>query len=165
MEDPRAQTGMSVPQVPDELGTGGTNMKSAYNGVAVPGDGKAIGYEGGALKVPDNPVIPFIEGDGTGRDIWKASRRVFDAAVEKAYGGKRRVVWFEVFAGEKAFNTFKQWLPDETVEAARDFRGSIKGPLTTPVGGGIRSLNMALPQVLDLYACIRPVRWVPGGPS
>jgi isocitrate dehydrogenase len=140
-------------------------MKSAYNGVAVPGDGKAIGYEGGALEVPDNPIIPFIEGDGTGRDIWKASRRVFDAAVEKAYGGKRRVAWFEVFAGEKAFNTFKQWLPDETVDAARDFRVSIKGPLTTPVGGGIRSLNVALRQILDLYACVRPVRYFQGVPS
>jgi isocitrate dehydrogenase len=140
-------------------------MKSTYNGVAVPGDGKAIGYEGGALKVPDRPIIPFIEGDGTGRDIWKASRRVFDAAVEKAYGGKRRVAWFEVFAGEKAFNTFKQWLPDETVDAARDFRVSIKGPLTTPVGGGIRSLNVALRQILDLYACVRPVRYFQGVPS
>src|SRR5579859_3989512 len=143
----------------------GTVMKNTYNGVAVPGDGKAIGYEGGALKVPDNPIIPFIEGDGTGRDIWKASRRVFDAAVEKAYGGKRRVVWFEVFAGEKAFNTFKQWLPDETVDATRDFRVSIKGPLTTPVGGGIRSLNVALRQILDLYACVRPVRYFQGVPS
>ena len=140
-------------------------MKSAYNGVAVPGEGKAIGYGGGVLQVPDNPIIPFIEGDGTGRDIWKASRRVFDAAVEKAYGGKRRVAWFEVFAGEKAFNTFKQWLPDETVEAARDFRVSIKGPLTTPVGGGIRSLNVALRQILDLYACVRPVRYFKGVPS
>ena len=140
-------------------------MKSAYNGVAVPREGKAIGYAGGVLLVPDNPIIPFIEGDGTGRDIWKASRRVFDAAVEKAYGGKRRVAWFEVFAGEKAFNAFKQWLPDETVEAARDFRVSIKGPLTTPVGGGIRSLNVALRQMLDLYACVRPVRYFKGVPS
>ena len=140
-------------------------MKTAYNGVAVPTDGKPIGYSSGALQVPDNPIIPFIEGDGTGRDIWKASRRVFDAAVQKAYGGKRRVAWFEVFAGEKAFNTFKQWLPDETVEAARDFRVSIKGPLTTPVGGGIRSLNVALRQILDLYACVRPVRYYQGVPS
>jgi isocitrate dehydrogenase len=140
-------------------------MKTAYNGVAVPTDGKAIGYSSGALQVPDNPIIPFIEGDGTGRDIWRASRRVFDAAVQKAYGGKRRVAWFEVFAGEKAFNTFKQWLPDETVEAARDFRVSIKGPLTTPVGGGIRSLNVALRQILDLYACVRPVRYFQGVPS
>jgi isocitrate dehydrogenase len=140
-------------------------MKVAYNGVAVPSDGKAIGYSGGALQVPDNPIIPFIEGDGTGRDIWKASKRVFDAAVEKAYGGKRHVAWFEVFAGEKAYRAFKQWLPDETVEAARDFRVSIKGPLTTPVGGGIRSLNVALRQILDLYACVRPVRYYPGVPS
>ena len=140
-------------------------MKSAYNGVAVPAEGKTIGYANGALQVPDHPIIPFIEGDGTGRDIWKASRRVFDAAVEMAYGGKRRVVWFEVFAGEKAFKTFKEWLPDDTVEAARDFRVSIKGPLTTPVGGGIRSLNVALRQILDLYACVRPVRYFTGVPS
>ncbi len=140
-------------------------MKTTYNGVVVPADGKAIGYANGVLQVPDNPIIPFIEGDGTGRDIWKASRRVFDAAVQKAYGGKKRVAWFEVFAGEKAFNTFKQWLPDDTVEAARDFRVSIKGPLTTPVGGGIRSLNVALRQILDLYACVRPVRYFTGVPS
>ena len=143
----------------------GDQMKASYNGVAVPGDGKAIGYANGALQVPDNPIIPFIEGDGTGRDIWKASRRVFDAAVEKAYAGKRRVVWMEVFAGEKAFNAFKEWLPDDTVDAARDFRVSIKGPLTTPVGGGIRSLNVALRQILDLYACVRPVRYFTGVPS
>ena len=140
-------------------------MKSAYNGKPVPADGKPIGYATGKLQVPDNPIIPFIEGDGTGRDIWKASRRVFDAAVEKAYGNKRRVVWFEVFAGEKAFNTFKEWLPNDTVEAARDFRVSLKGPLTTPVGGGIRSLNVALRQILDLYACMRPVRYFEGVPS
>jgi len=140
-------------------------MKTSYNGVAVPADGRAIGYANRALQVPDNPIIPFIEGDGTGRDIWKASRRVFDAAVEKAYAGKRRVAWMEVFAGEKAFNAFKQWLPDDTVEAARDFRVSIKGPLTTPVGGGIRSLNVALRQILDLYACVRPVRYYQGVPS
>ncbi len=115
--------------------------------------------------MPDVPVIPFIEGDGTGRDIWKASRRVFDAAVERAYGGKRHVAWFEVFAGEKAFNTFKEWLPDETVDAIRDFRVAIKGPLTTPVGGGIRSLNVALRQILDLYSCERPVRYYAGVPS
>jgi isocitrate dehydrogenase len=140
-------------------------MKTTYNGVPVPADGKPIGYANNTLQVPDNPIIPFIEGDGTGRDIWKASRRVFDAAVEKAYGGKRRVAWFEVFAGEKAFNSFKQWLPDDTVAAARDFRVSIKGPLTTPVGGGIRSLNVALRQILDLYACVRPVRYFTGVPS
>ncbi|HXX14512.1 MAG TPA: NADP-dependent isocitrate dehydrogenase [Candidatus Eremiobacteraceae bacterium] len=142
-----------------------TGTKTTYNGMAVPADGSAIDYANGALQVPNNPIIPFIEGDGTGRDIWKASRRVFDAAVHKAYSGSRRVVWFEVFAGEKAFNMFKQWLPDDTVEAARDFRVSIKGPLTTPVGGGIRSLNVALRQILDLYACVRPVRYFPGVPS
>src|ERR1700691_4938449 len=140
-------------------------MKSAYNGVAVPSGGKAIDYANGKFIVPDNPIVPFIEGDGTGRDIWKASRAVFDAAVERAYGGKRRVVWYEVFAGEKAFNQFKEWLPDETVEAVRDFRVSIKGPLTTPVGGGIRSLNVALRQLLDLYACVRPVKYFKGVPS
>jgi isocitrate dehydrogenase len=140
-------------------------MKAAYNGVAVPSDGKAIDYANGKFIVPDNPIVPFIEGDGTGRDIWKASRAVFDAAVERAYGGKRRVVWYEVFAGEKAFNQFKEWLPDETVEAVRDFRVSIKGPLTTPVGGGIRSLNVALRQLLDLYACVRPVKYFKGVPS
>jgi isocitrate dehydrogenase len=140
-------------------------MKSSYNGQAIPPRGKAIGYSGGELQVPDTPVIPFIEGDGTGRDIWKASRRVFDAAVQHAYGGERQVAWFEVFAGEKAFNTFKEWLPDETVEAIRDFRIAIKGPLTTPVGGGIRSLNVALRQILDLYSCERPVRYYAGVPS
>jgi len=140
-------------------------MKSSYNGKAIPAEGKPIGYNGGELQVPDVPIIPFIEGDGTGRDIWKASRRVFDAAVEQAYGGKRRVAWFEVFAGEKAFNTFKEWLPGETVDAIRDFRVAIKGPLTTPVGGGIRSLNVALRQILDLYSCERPVRYFQGVPS
>jgi isocitrate dehydrogenase len=140
-------------------------MKSSYNGQAVPADGKAIGYSGGELQVPDAPIIPFIEGDGTGRDIWKASRRVFDAAVERAYGGKKRVAWFEVFAGEKAFNTFKEWLPNDTVEAIREFRVAIKGPLTTPVGGGIRSLNVALRQILDLYSCERPVRYFEGVPT
>ena len=140
-------------------------MKQTYNGRAIPQDGKAIEYVGGKFAIPDRPIIPFIEGDGTGRDIWKASRRVFDAAVERAYGGKRKIAWFEVFAGEKAFNEFKQWLPDETVNAIRDFRISIKGPLTTPVGGGIRSLNVALRQLLDLYACVRPVRYFAGVPS
>ena len=140
-------------------------MKTSYNGVNVPAEGKGIGYSGGELQVPDTPVIPFIEGDGTGRDIWKASRRVFDAAVTQAYGGKRRVAWFEVFAGEKAFNAFKEWLPNETVDAIRDFRVAIKGPLTTPVGGGIRSLNVALRQLLDLYSCERPVRYFDGVPS
>jgi len=140
-------------------------MKPSYNGRAIPQDGKPIEYTGGEFRIPDQPIIPFIEGDGTGRDIWKASRRVFDAAVEQAYGGKRKLAWYEVFAGEKAFNEFKQWLPDETVEAIRDFRISIKGPLTTPVGGGIRSLNVALRQLLDLYACVRPVRYFTGVPA
>src|SRR6516162_1107939 len=142
-----------------------TTMKTAYNGVAVPADGKAIGYVGGKLQVPDNPIIPFIEGDGTGRDIWKASQRVFNAAVEKAYGGKRSIKWFEIFAGEKAYRQFNTWLPDDSVNAARDLRVSIKGPLTTPVGGGIRSLNVALRQILDLYSCVRPVRYYQGVPS
>jgi isocitrate dehydrogenase len=133
--------------------------------VAVPSEGKAIVYSDGTFRVPDQPIIPFIEGDGTGRDIWKASRRVFDAAVDKAYGGKRKVAWLEVYAGEKAFNQFKEWLPNDTVEAIRDFRVAIKGPLTTPVGGGIRSLNVALRQLLDLYACVRPVRYFDGVPS
>jgi len=140
-------------------------MKSIYNGLAVPADGTLIEYSGVELQVPHNPIIPFIEGDGTGRDIWKASRRVFDAAVEHAYGGKRKIAWYEVFAGEKAFNTFKEWLPNDTVEAIRDFRVAIKGPLTTPVGGGIRSLNVALRQILDLYSCERPVRYFEGVPS
>jgi isocitrate dehydrogenase len=140
-------------------------MKTSYNGKAIPKDGQPIGYSGGELQVPVAPIIPYIEGDGTGRDIWKASRRVFDAAVEQAYGGKRRIAWFEVFAGEKAFNAFNEWLPEDTVEAVRDFRIAIKGPLTTPVGGGIRSLNVALRQILDLYACVRPVRYFPGVPS
>src|ERR1700686_897929 len=148
-----------------QLPGGFGSMKSSYNGQAIPAGGKAIGYSGGELQVPDTPVIPFIEGDGIGRDIWKASRRVFDAAVEHAYGGKRRVAWFEVFAGEKAFNAYKEWLPDETVDAIRDFRVAIKGPLTTPVGGGIRSLNVALRQILDLYSCERPVRYYAGVPS
>src|ERR1700722_9066888 len=137
-------------------------MRNSYNGQAVPAGGKGIEYSGGELRVPDAPIIPFIEGDGTGRDIWKASRRVFDAAVEHAYGSKRRVAWFEVFAGEKAFNAFKEWLPNDTVDAIRDFRVAIKGPLTTPVGGGIRSLNVALRQLLDLYSCERPVRYFAG---
>jgi isocitrate dehydrogenase len=140
-------------------------MKSSYNGVTVPASGAPISYTGGTFTVPDRPILPFIEGDGTGRDIWKASQRVFDAAVEKAYGGKRKVAWLEVFAGEEAFNRFQEWLPQDTVDAIRDFRVAIKGPLTTPVGGGIRSLNVALRQLLDLYACVRPVRYLPGVPS
>jgi isocitrate dehydrogenase len=140
-------------------------MQTSYNGIAVPADGQAIQYNDGQYTVPDNPIIPFIEGDGTGRDIWKASQRVFDAAVQKAYGGKRRVAWFEVLAGEKAFRQTQNWLPDDTVKATVDFRVSIKGPLTTPVGGGIRSLNVALRQLMDLYQCVRPVKYYAGVPS
>src|SRR6202030_1526115 len=140
-------------------------MKSSYNGVAVPSTGKVIEYANGEFRIPDQPIIPFIEGDGTGRDIWKASQRLFDAAVSKAYGGKRKIAWLEIFAGEKSFNQFKEWLPTDTVDAIRDFRVAIKGPLTTPVGGGIRSLNVALRQLLDLYSCERPVRDYKGVPS
>jgi isocitrate dehydrogenase len=140
-------------------------MAAVYNGVPLPTEGAPIRYEGGKFIVPDNPIIPFIEGDGTGRDIWKASHRVFDAAVEKAYGGKRRVAWYEIFAGEKAYSRFKNWLPEDSLRAAKDLRVSIKGPLTTPVGGGIRSLNVAMRQELDLYACVRPVRHYAGVPS
>jgi isocitrate dehydrogenase len=125
----------------------------------------AITIEQGRLRVPDSPVIPYIEGDGTGPDIWRASVRVFDAAVAKAYGGKRRVQWREVFAGEKSFKQLNTWLPDETLDAFRQYLVGIKGPLTTPVGGGIRSLNVALRQLLDLYVCLRPVRWYAGVPS
>ena len=140
-------------------------MPSTYNGLELPKNGEPIDYKDGQFLVPDHPIIPFIEGDGTGRDIWKASQRVFDAAVEKAYGGKRAIRWFEIFAGEKAFRQFNSWLPDDSVAAARDLRVSIKGPLTTPVGGGIRSLNVALRQLLDLYACVRPVKYYQGVPS
>jgi isocitrate dehydrogenase len=140
-------------------------MSQFFNGVPVPKEGAAITFESGAFRVPDRPVIPYIEGDGTGRDIWKASRRVFDAAVEKSFGGKRHIVWYEVFAGEKAFHKFDEWLPQETLDAITAFRIAIKGPLTTPVGGGIRSLNVALRQLLNLYACWRPVKYIPGVPS
>src|SRR6188474_3331509 len=119
----------------------------------------------GRLQVPDNPIIPFIEGDGTGPDIWRAAVRVFDAAVAKAYDGRRKIHWMEIYAGEKSFTLAGNWLPDETVSACRDYLVSIKGPLTTPVGGGIRSLNVALRQLLDLYVCLRPVRWFKGVPS
>jgi len=136
-----------------------------FNGIETPADGRAIRVEAGRMIVPDNPVIPFIEGDGTGRDIWKASQRVFDAAVEKAYGGERRIVWYEIFAGEKSNNRFNEWLPKGTLDAIRHFVVAIKGPLTTPVGGGIRSLNVTLRQVLNLYACVRPVRYFHGVPS
>ncbi len=139
-------------------------MADSYNGLSVPKDGARITYSNGKYTVPDNPLVPFIEGDGTGRDIWKASVRVFDAAVKKAYGSKRRIVWYEVFAGEKAMSKFQSWLPEGTIEALKDMRVSIKGPLTTPVGGGIRSLNVALRQILDLYDCVRPVKHY-GAPS
>jgi isocitrate dehydrogenase len=135
---------------------------SSYTLAKVPSRGERISYEVGVLKVPDNPIIPYVEGDGTGADIWRAAVRVFDAAVEKAFQGKKKVAWMEVFAGEKSFKAHNDWLPQETVEAMREFRVSIKGPLTTPVGGGIRSLNVTLRQVLDLYACIRPVRYFEG---
>ena len=140
-------------------------MQSTYNGRGLPQGGQAIDYVNGQIQVPAHPIIPYIEGDGTGRDIWKASQRVFDAAVEKAYGGQRSIEWFEIFAGEKAFREFGTWLPDDSVSAARDLRVSIKGPLTTPVGGGIRSLNVALRQILDLYTCVRPVKYYQGVPS
>ena len=130
-----------------------------------PSTGTAITRVNGRLVVPDDPIIPFIEGDGTGPDIWRASVRVFDAAVNKAYGGKRRVAWMEVYAGEKSFKQFNNWLPDDTIEAFREYYVGIKGPLTTPVGGGIRSLNVALRQLLDLFVCLRPVRWYRGVPS
>jgi isocitrate dehydrogenase len=135
-------------------------------GSTTPGPiGQPIGMAGGKLRVPDTPIIPFIEGDGTGPDIWRAAQRVFDAAVEKAYTGRRRIVWKEVLAGEKAFNQVNNWLPDETVEAFKTYLVGIKGPLTTPIGGGIRSLNVALRQLLDLYVCLRPVRYFAGVPS
>lgn len=131
----------------------------------VPADGEPIRMESGTLKVPDRPIIPFIEGDGIGPDIWAAASAVMEAAVEKAYGGSRKIAWMEVLAGEKAFNTADSWLPDETVAAFREYLVGIKGPLTTPIGGGIRSLNVALRQMLDLYVCLRPVRWFQGVPS
>ena len=136
-----------------------------YQHVKVPADGARITIRDGKLQVPDRPIIPFIEGDGTGPDIWRASVRVLDAAVAKAYGGRRKIAWMEVYAGEKAFKQEGNWLPDETVEAFREFLVGIKGPLTTPIGGGIRSLNVALRQMLDLYVCLRPVRWFEGVPS
>jgi isocitrate dehydrogenase len=137
----------------------------AYDHLTPPATGELITMHAGKLTVPDQPVIPFIEGDGIGRDIWRASQRVFDAAVAKAYGGKRRIVWFEVLAGEKAKDKVDSWLPEDTIRAIRHHLVAIKGPLTTPVGGGIRSLNVALRQQLDLYACVRPVRWFEGVPS
>src|SRR2546430_5323709 len=136
-----------------------------FNGVETPADGQPIKVQDGQIRVPNNPIIPFIEGDGTGPDIWRASQRVFDAAVQKAYGGRRKIAWMEVYAGEKSKNKFDTWLPDDTVEAFKTYLVGIKGPLTTPVGGGIRSLNVALRQMLDLYVCLRPVRYFTGVPS
>ncbi|WP_130613217.1 NADP-dependent isocitrate dehydrogenase [Cohnella abietis] len=132
---------------------------------AAPTSGEKITVVNGVLNVPNNPIIPFIEGDGTGRDIWKASKRVLDAAVEKAYKGEKQIAWYEVFAGEKAFNAYGEWLPADTLTAIREMIIAIKGPLTTPIGGGIRSLNVALRQELDLYVCLRPVRYFDGVPS
>mgnify|MGYP001382829141 CR=1 FL=1 len=132
---------------------------------APPTEGEKITIKDGKLQVPNNPIVPFIEGDGTGRDIWRASKRVLDAAVEKAYNGEKKIAWYEVFAGEKAYNTYGEWLPNDTLTAIREYIVAIKGPLTTPVGGGIRSLNVALRQELDLYVCLRPVRYFQGVPS
>jgi isocitrate dehydrogenase len=139
--------------------------KAGYPTIQVPREGEKIALRGGKLWVPDHPIIPFIEGDGIGPDIWRAARRVFEAAIHKAYGGQRKIAWMEVFAGEKSFKTFNTWLPDETIEAFREYIIGIKGPLTTPVGGGIRSLNVALRKELDLYVCQRPVRWFKDLPS
>lgn len=138
-----------------------------YNKIQVPTEGEKITIQNGKLNVPDKPIIPFIEGDGTGPDIWRASQYVFDKAVEKAYGGKRKIVWMEVYAGEKSNVVYgpNTWLPDETLEAIKEYLIAIKGPMTTPVGGGIRSINVALRQLLDLYVCLRPVQYFPGVPS
>ena len=136
-----------------------------YKTIDSPEGGEKITIQAGDLQVPDNPIIPFIEGDGIGPDIWRAAVRVFDAAVEKAYSGKRKIHWMEVYAGGKAHDKFNEWLPRETIQAFREFLVGIKGPLTTPIGGGIRSLNVALRKELDLYACVRPVRWYQGVPS
>ena len=137
----------------------------SFTHITIPENGKKITINNGVLNVPDNPIIPFIEGDGTGPDIWRASVRVFDAAVKKAYGGKRKIHWMEVFAGQKPYDKWGEWLPDETVTAFNEFLVGIKGPLTTPIGGGIRSLNVALRKLLDLYACVRPVQYYNGVPS
>jgi isocitrate dehydrogenase len=138
-----------------------------YKKIIVPSNGSKIKFENGKLEIPENPIIGFIEGDGTGPDIWRASKRVFDCAVEKAYKRSRRISWMELYAGEKALTIYgkDKWLPDETVEAIRDYQIAIKGPLTTPVGGGIRSLNVAMRQLLDLFACVRPVKYYSGVPS
>ncbi|HEY9777077.1 MAG TPA: isocitrate dehydrogenase (NADP(+)) [Planktothrix sp.] len=142
----------------------GQVIDKTFNGLKVP-QGEKITFKDGKPIVPAKPIIPFIEGDGTGRDIWKASQRVFDAAVKKAYGDQKAVAWFEVFAGEKAKNEFDNWLPEDTLAALKEFGVGIKGPLTTPVGGGIRSLNVSLRQIFDLYCCVRPVRYFDGVPS
>lgn len=140
-------------------------MQETYNGTRPPESGSPIEYSSGVYTVPDHPIVPFIEGDGSGRDIWKNARAVIDTAVELCYGGKRRLEWFEILAGEKAYRLHSDWLPQDSVQACIDFRVSIKGPLTTPVGGGIRSLNVTLRQTMDLYQCIRPVRYYAGVPS
>lgn len=137
----------------------------AYTHIQVPANGEKISFADGKISVPNNPIIPFIEGDGIGPDIWAASQRVLDAAVEKAYNGERKIEWMEIFTGEKSFNQSKEWLPEETLEAIREYKIAIKGPLTTPVGGGMRSLNVALRQKLDLYTCLRPVKYYDGTPS
>jgi isocitrate dehydrogenase len=142
-----------------------TSTMPEYKSLTAPAEGERIEMRDGRLSVPDHPIVPFIEGDGTGPDIWRAARVVFDGAVRKAYGGKRRIVWFEVLAGEKAKNSLDSWLPEDTLLAIAHHLVAIKGPLTTPVGGGFRSLNVALRQQLDLYACVRPVRWFQGVPS
>jgi isocitrate dehydrogenase len=147
---------------PRFYGMGGKALATQF---AAPADGNKITISNGKLQVPDHPIIPFIEGDGIGPDVWRASQRVMDAAVAKAYGGQRKIAWMEVLAGEKANNLTGSWLPDATLDACREFLVAIKGPLTTPVGGGIRSLNVALRQLLDLYVCLRPVRWFEGVPS
>ena len=136
-----------------------------YQIISVPNTGERITIDAGRLSVPDRPILPYVEGDGTGRDIWRASQRVFDAAVRQAYGEKRKIEWMEVFAGEKAYQKFGSWLPDETVQAFKEFLVGIKGPLTTPIGGGMRSLNVALRKALDLYVCQRPVHYFSGVPS
>jgi len=147
------------------LGCAALEDKMAETKIVVPADGSKIHIDNGKLVVPDHPIIPFIEGDGTGRDIWRASVRALDAAVEKAYAGKRKIRWMEVYAGQKSFDNFGEWLPDATVKAFSEYLVGIKGPLTTPIGGGISSLNVALRQLLDLYVCLRPVRWFKGVPS
>jgi isocitrate dehydrogenase len=142
----------------------GQVITKKFNGLEVP-QGEVIKFVNGKPQCPDKPIIPFIEGDGTGPDIWRASKRVIDGAVQKAYGGKREIAWYEIFVGEKANTEFGEWMPNDSLEAIKEFGVAIKGPLTTPVGGGIRSLNVTLRQVFDLYCCVRPVRWFQGVPS